>query len=44
MDWHPIQGAGQGVFVVLLVASYYGNRDQVRLDGSLGSSTDFHYR
>ena len=35
----PIQG---GV-AILLVASCYGNRDKLRLDGPLGSYTDFFY-
>ena len=33
-------GGGYGV-VILLVATCYGNRDKVRLDGPVGSSTDF---
>ena len=36
MDQHPIQGGVE----ILLVASYYGNRDKLRPDGPLGSYTD----
>ena len=34
MDWHPIQGGVE----MLLVVSYYENRDKLRRDGSLGST------
>ena len=37
MDQHPIQGGVE----ILSVASCYGNRDKLRLDGPLGPSTDF---
>ena len=37
MDQHPVQG---GV-AILLVASCYGNRDELWPDGPLGSYTDF---
>lgn len=48
MDWHPIQGEYWGVgggreggaVVILLVASYYGNRDTLRLKAPLYSSGD----
>ena len=39
MDWHPIQ---MGV-EILLVASCYRNRDKLRPDDPLGSSTDYTY-
>ena len=37
MDQHPIQG-GVGI---LSVASCYGNRDELRPGGPLGSNADF---
>ena len=36
MDWHPIQGGVE----ILLVALCYGNRDNLRSDGPLGSYAD----
>ena len=36
MDQHPIQGGVE----ILSVASCYGNRDKLRLDGPLGPSTE----
>ena len=43
MRWTSIPsrgGEGEGV-VTLLIATYYENRDKLRLDGPVGSSTDF---
>ena len=39
MDQHPIQGGVE----ILLVVSYYRNRDKLRPDGPLGSYADFTY-
>ena len=36
MDWHPIQGGVE----ILLVASFYRNRDKFRPDGPNGSYVD----
>ena len=36
MNWHPIQGGVE----ILLVASYYRNRDKLQCDGPLGSYAD----
>ena len=33
LDWHPIQGGVE----ILLVASFYRNRDKLRPNGPLGS-------
>ena len=45
MRWSSIpsrggEGRGEGV-VTLLIATYYENRDKLRLDGPVGSTTDF---
>ena len=37
MDEHPIKGAVE----IILVASFYGNRDKLRPNGPLGSYADF---
>ena len=36
MDYHPMGGGGR--VVILVVASWHRNRDELQLDGSLGSS------
>ena len=39
IDWHPIQGGVE----ILLVASLYRNRDNLRPHGPLGWYTGFTY-
>ena len=39
MGWHPIQGEVE----ILLLASYFSNRDKLRPDGPLGSNADFTF-
>ena len=39
MVYHPIQGGVE----ILLVASYYRNRDKLRHDGPLGSHADLTF-